>query len=85
LDRLTALGTFLRHYYKLILLLHISYDIYTAAKITAAQLSSYNPGLDCSKIQIGMLHCDTLVNLDTGARFRPKVVYLFWDASLQRS
>jgi hypothetical protein len=35
------------------LMVLISYDIYTAAKITAAQFSSYNPGLNCAAIQIG--------------------------------
>ncbi|CEL60577.1 Killer toxin subunits alpha/beta OS=Kluyveromyces lactis (strain ATCC 8585 / CBS 2359 / DSM 70799 / NBRC 1267 / NRRL Y-1140 / WM37) PE=1 SV=1 [Rhizoctonia solani AG-1 IB] len=43
------------------------YDIYTAAKITAAQLSSYNPGLDCSKIQIGQKLCISSGTLPSSA------------------
>jgi hypothetical protein len=35
------------------LIVLVSYDIYTAAKITATQFSSYNPGLNCAAIQIG--------------------------------
>lgn len=30
-----------------------SYDIYTKAGITASQLSSYNPRLDCATLQLG--------------------------------
>ncbi|KAB5587952.1 putative effector protein [Ceratobasidium theobromae] len=33
------------------------YDIYTAVGITASQLSSYNPSLDCSALQIGQKVC----------------------------
>ncbi|KAG8716097.1 hypothetical protein FRC09_016055 [Ceratobasidium sp. 395] len=43
------------------------YDIYTAAKITAAQLSSYNPGLDCSKLQIGQKLCISTGTLPSNA------------------
>lgn len=31
-----------------------SFDIYTNAKITQAQFNSFNPGLDCSLLQLGM-------------------------------
>lgn len=30
-----------------------SFDIYTNAGLTEAQFDSYNPGLDCSLLQIG--------------------------------
>jgi hypothetical protein len=33
-----------------------SFDIYTNAKITQAQFNSYNPGINCSLLQIGKRH-----------------------------
>ncbi|KAK7041727.1 hypothetical protein VNI00_009016 [Paramarasmius palmivorus] len=43
------------------------FDIYTRAGITAAQFSSYNPGLDCSKLQIGQKVCVSPGSLPSNA------------------
>ncbi|KAJ6600740.1 hypothetical protein B0H10DRAFT_2230831 [Mycena sp. CBHHK59/15] len=43
------------------------FDIYTAAKITADQFASFNPGLDCSLIQIGQQVCISAGTLPSSA------------------
>ncbi|KAK7041732.1 hypothetical protein VNI00_009021 [Paramarasmius palmivorus] len=43
------------------------FDIYTRAGITAAQFASYNPGLDCSVLQIGQKVCISPGSLPSNA------------------